>query len=122
MRVRIVDRRECGRRGLLERQVEEQPPVAVGEELLERLRRLAGGADGARLRFEREKRPLEEVDGLSQLVAQADTELKPEGGRVLLRYSGTEPKARLLIEGPNRALLEKWNTRISEVLKKHLGA
>src|SRR5205807_1691026 len=42
----------------------------------------------------REKRPLEELDGLSQLVAQAEKELKPEGGRVLLRYSGTEPKAR----------------------------
>lgn len=70
----------------------------------------------------REKRPLEQVDGLTQLVAEADQELKPAGGRVLLRYSGTEPKARLLIEGPDRPLLEKWNTRICEVLKKHLGA
>jgi phosphoglucosamine mutase len=70
----------------------------------------------------REKRPLEELDGLSQLVTQAENELKPAGGRVLLRYSGTEPKARLLIEGPNRALLEKWNQRICEVLKKHVGA
>jgi phosphoglucosamine mutase len=70
----------------------------------------------------REKRPLEEVDGLSQLVAEADQELKPQGGRILLRYSGTEPKARLLVEGPNRPLLEKWNSRICEVLRKHLGA
>ncbi len=69
----------------------------------------------------REKRPLEEIDGLSQLVAQADTELKAEGGRVLLRYSGTEPKARLLLEGPNRSTLERWNGKITEVLKKHLG-
>ena len=69
----------------------------------------------------REKRPLAEVDGLTELVAKAEQELKPMGGRVLLRYSGTEPKARLLIEGPDRSILEAWNTRISEVLKKHLG-
>lgn len=70
----------------------------------------------------REKRPLQEIDGLAQLVAQADDELRPGGGRVLLRYSGTEPKARLLIEGPDRAALEKWNKQICEVLQKHLGA
>jgi phosphoglucosamine mutase len=70
----------------------------------------------------REKRPLEEIDGLSQLVAQAEKELQPGGGRVLLRYSGTEPKARLLIEGPNQRALEKWNQQICDVLKKHVGA
>jgi phosphoglucosamine mutase len=70
----------------------------------------------------RDKRPLEELDGLAALVAEAEKELKPGGGRVLLRYSGTEPKARLLIEGPNRSLLEKWNKQICEVLKKHVGA
>lgn len=69
----------------------------------------------------REKRPLQEIDGLAQLVAQADDELRPGGGRVLLRYSGTEPKARLLIEGPDRAALEKWNKQICAVLQKHLG-
>jgi phosphoglucosamine mutase len=69
----------------------------------------------------REKRPLEGIDGLTQLVAQAEKELNPGGGRVLLRYSGTEPKVRLLIEGPNQAILEKWNKQICEVLKKHVG-
>lgn len=70
----------------------------------------------------REKRPLEELDGLGQLVAQAEKELKAQGGRVLLRYSGTEPKARLLIEGRDRAVLEKWNHQICEAVKKYVGA
>ena len=51
----------------------------------------------------REKRPFEELDGVRQLVAEAEAELKPQGGRVFLRYSGTEPKARLLLEGRDRA-------------------
>jgi phosphoglucosamine mutase len=70
----------------------------------------------------REKRPLDQLDGLNQLVAQAERELQAEGGRVLLRYSGTEPKARLLIEGRDRSVLEKWNKQICEVLKKQVGA
>jgi phosphoglucosamine mutase len=70
----------------------------------------------------REKRPLEQIDGLSTLVAAAEKELHTTGGRILLRYSGTEPKARLLVEGPNQSLLEKWNKEICEVLKKEVGA
>ena len=42
----------------------------------------------------REKKPFEQLDGVLQLVAEAEAKVKPEGGRVLLRYSGTEPKAR----------------------------
>src|SRR4030095_10721068 len=33
----------------------------------------------------REKRPFEEMDGVPQLLAQAEATVKPEGGRVLLR-------------------------------------
>jgi len=43
--------------------------------------------------------------------AQAEAEVKPTGGRVLLRYSGTEPKVRLLIEGRDQAVLDKWQVQ-----------
>ena len=69
----------------------------------------------------REKTPFEQLDGVSQLVAQAEADLKPAGGRVLLRYSGTEPKARLLLEGRNSAVLEKWTHKIAEAIKKQVG-
>src|SRR6516162_2617983 len=36
----------------------------------------------------REKRPFEQLDGLAKLVSEAETALLPQGGRVLLRYSG----------------------------------
>ena len=70
----------------------------------------------------REKRPFAELDGLTALVEAAEKELKPDGGRVLLRYSGTEPKCRLLLEGREKATLDKWNEKISVALKKQLGA
>ncbi len=70
----------------------------------------------------REKRPFEKLDGVCDLVAQAETELKGQAGRILLRYSGTEPKARLLVEGRQQAVLEKWTQKISEAIKRQIGA
>src|SRR5262245_61482256 len=69
----------------------------------------------------REKTPFAQLDGVTQLVSQAEADLKPLGGRVLLRYSGTEPKARLLVEGRDSAVLEKWTRIITEAIKKQVG-
>jgi phosphoglucosamine mutase len=70
----------------------------------------------------REKKPFEQLDGISKLVADAEKELQSQGGRLLLRYSGTEPKARLLVEGKDSAVLDKWSGLICEAIKKHIGA
>ncbi len=70
----------------------------------------------------REKRPLESLDGVGELIAQAEAILKPQGGRILLRYSGTEPKARLLLEGPDQAELEQWSAKIGEQIRRQIGA
>jgi phosphoglucosamine mutase len=70
----------------------------------------------------REKRPFAELDGVPKLVAEAEADLKGQGGRLLLRYSGTEPKARLLLEGRDAANLDKWSKQISEAVKKQVGA
>jgi phosphoglucosamine mutase len=69
----------------------------------------------------REKRAFEELDNVGQLVADAEAELRTQGGRVFLRYSGTEPKARLLIEGRDRTMLEKWTHKIAEAIRKQVG-
>jgi len=70
----------------------------------------------------REKKPFDQLDGVLEAVAQAEAEVRPEGGRVLLRYSGTEPKARLLIEGRDAAVLERWSQKICESIRKQVGA
>jgi len=70
----------------------------------------------------REKIPFAQLDGVLKLVKQAEMELKSAGGRVLLRYSGTEPKARLLLEGRDAKILEKWSEKICAAIQKQIGA
>ena len=69
----------------------------------------------------REKKPFEQLDGVMKLVAQAETELKAAGGRVLLRYSGTEPKVRLLVEGRDAKSLAAWAKKICGAIEKQIG-
>src|SRR6266480_5091119 len=69
----------------------------------------------------REKVPFHQLDGVTSALSEAEAELKPAGGRVLLRYSGTESKARLLIEGRDATVLGKWSQKISEAIRKQVG-
>jgi len=70
----------------------------------------------------REKKPFEELDGLNQLVTAAEKELHAQGGRLLLRYSGTEPKVRLLVEGRDQQVLATWSDKICGAIQKQIGA
>jgi len=70
----------------------------------------------------REKKPFEQLNGVTKLVAEAEKELRSASGRVLLRYSGTEPKARLLLEGRDAKVLEKWSKQICGAIQKQIGA
>ncbi len=70
----------------------------------------------------REKRPFGELPGVAEMLTQAEAEVKAGGGRVFLRYSGTEPKARLLLEGEDEAVLDKWAEQISATIRQHVGA
>lgn len=68
----------------------------------------------------REKLPLDGVPGLSDAVASAERELG-SSGRVLLRYSGTEPLARVMIEGPEQRQIEALCDRIARIIEAELG-
>ena len=54
-------------------------------------------------------------------VDEAERALKVQGGRLLLRYSGTEPKARLLLEGRDADALEGWSRKIIGAIQKQIG-
>ena len=70
----------------------------------------------------REKIPFEQINGVMKLVADAEKDLQAQGGRLLLRYSGTEPKARLLLEGSDAKVLENWSQKICGAIQKQVGA
>jgi phosphoglucosamine mutase len=70
----------------------------------------------------RDKRPFEELDGVVTMVKEAENAIAPNGGRILLRYSGTEPKARLLIEGRDAQVIELWSRKIAECIRRQVGA
>jgi len=69
----------------------------------------------------REKRPLEELPSVLALVEETKASLNG-AGRVLLRYSGTEPKIRLLIEGRDAAHINTQADLIANALLGEIGA
>lgn len=66
------------------------------------------------------KPPLEELEGFQAEVAKAEKELGGKG-RVLVRYSGTEPKARVMVEGPHDTQIQKIAHHLAETLAKEIG-
>ena len=68
----------------------------------------------------REKPPLESLGEVTKLVAETEKQLQGKG-RVLLRYSGTEPKIRLLIEGRKSAEIDCQANRIAEAIQAAIG-
>jgi len=68
-----------------------------------------------------EKKPIEELNDVPALVAEAEAALQAEGGRILLRYSGTEPKIRLLVEGRDADALDAWSEKIIAAIAADIG-
>ncbi|HEY3102479.1 MAG TPA: phosphoglucosamine mutase [Pyrinomonadaceae bacterium] len=69
----------------------------------------------------REKRPFEELPSV-QRQAQETTQKLGDQGRLLLRYSGTEPLARIMIEGRNEREMERYANDLADVIGQELGA
>jgi phosphoglucosamine mutase len=69
----------------------------------------------------REKKPIEQLPDVQRLVTEAERELSG-AGRVLLRYSGTEPKIRLLIEGRDSEKINARADTIAAVIREAIGA
>jgi len=68
----------------------------------------------------RQKTPLEECPEVQAEISNAVSALGDDG-RVLVRYSGTEPLLRVMMEGPSAPKLRELSGRIVEKAKKILG-
>ena len=66
------------------------------------------------------KPPLEQLRDVMKLRDEVERDLAGQG-RVLLRYSGTEPKLRLLIEGREFDKIDKHADRIAEAIQSAIG-
>ncbi|MCH2107456.1 MAG: phosphoglucosamine mutase, partial [Planctomycetes bacterium] len=67
------------------------------------------------------KPPLEELSAINERALAHETELG-EDGRVLLRYSGTEPVLRVMVEGPDEARIHEMAQDIASLVTAELGA
>lgn len=68
----------------------------------------------------KQRRPLDELAGVKALIAQAEGEFQ-DTGRVLVRFSGTEPLARVMVEGPTQARVDHWAHGIADAIRAELG-
>ena len=68
-----------------------------------------------------EKRPIEELTAFGEQVAEVEEELGDEG-RVLIRYSGTENKARVMVEGRDESRVHEIANHLASKLKQALAA
>src|SRR5207245_11776823 len=68
----------------------------------------------------REKKPLEECPAVCAEIEYAKDALGDDG-RVLVRYSGTEPLLRVMMEGPSKAKLQELTHRIVQKARFVLG-
>ena len=64
-----------------------------------------------------QKRPLEQLPELLRVIADVERQLGDDG-RVLVRYSGTEPKARVMVEGPDESVIRPMAEGIAEQLRR----
>jgi phosphoglucosamine mutase len=67
-----------------------------------------------------ERRPFDDLPGVTAELAEVETRLVGRG-RVLLRYSGTEPLVRVMVEGEDAREIDELAHRLADAVKRELG-
>jgi phosphoglucosamine mutase len=68
----------------------------------------------------REKKPLESIPAIAAKIRAAEEELR-DSGRVVIRYSGTEALARVMIEAESEEAMRRHADAIAEAIRAELG-
>ena len=69
----------------------------------------------------KERKPLEDLPSVKAEIRAAEASFG-DTGRVLVRFSGTEPLARVMVEGPDQERVENFANRIASKIRAELGA
>lgn len=69
----------------------------------------------------REKPPLEKLHQVQRSILEAEKHLSGDG-RVLVRYSGTEPICRVMVEAKDQALVDTLVSLIADAVRKEIGS
>jgi len=69
----------------------------------------------------REKKGLLELPAVAQEIRRAENAFGG-AGRVLVRFSGTEPLARVMVEGSDAEQVEAFSASIADVIRREMGA
>jgi phosphoglucosamine mutase len=69
----------------------------------------------------KEKKAIDAVPLLADAIRSCEEDLKGRG-RVIVRYSGTEPKIRLLVEAREAKLVDEWVGKLKQVVSDTLGS
>jgi phosphoglucosamine mutase len=68
----------------------------------------------------REKKPLEKIPSIAAAIHAAEEELR-DSGRVVIRYSGTEALARVMIEAESEEAMRRHADAIADAIRHELG-
>ena len=68
----------------------------------------------------KEKKTLGDVPAIAEAMDRVEGRLAGEG-RLLVRYSGTEPLLRVMIEGRDQQEIQAWAREIADTVREHLG-
>jgi phosphoglucosamine mutase len=99
---------------LLAVMVEEQKPISELAKVMTTFPQVLKGVNV------REKLPLTELSRTKKAIADAEEKLGSKG-RVVVRYSGTEKKLRVMLEGENQDLINTLCEEIVSAIKSEIG-
>jgi phosphoglucosamine mutase len=68
----------------------------------------------------KERRDLAAVPAVARRMAEIEQALAGNG-RLLVRYSGTEPKLRIMLEGDDEAAIRQYADDLADLVRQHLG-
>ena len=69
----------------------------------------------------RQKVDLKTIPAVATVIERVESRLARQG-RLLVRYSGTEPLLRVMLEGQDQDEIRRWGQEIIDAVKEHVGA